>query len=250
MASRALSIFSLVTLTIILAHAESVRSDAETHNQAQSRQIRLLHFPADRSLGVLYIRDVNSKGRSWEDWNKFAEAVGDVTIPTGSQLRLDISKAAVNDLSPLTALHPDAVHTLMLWQTQAEDDAFRHVANLTGLQELTAEGTRITDQGVRYLLPLRSLKRLYLGSTTVGDAGLAHVSKLPALESLSLWQTQITDRALAHVSHIKSLKSLGLGDTDISDAGLRIGPFETTHRPHMAPILKQRYYRCRPQTPC
>ncbi|MHC4719786.1 MAG: hypothetical protein ACYSYT_04830, partial [Planctomycetota bacterium] len=156
MVSRALSIFSLVTLTIILTHTESVRPETETHNQAQSHGVRLLHFPADRSLGVLYIRDVNSKGQSREDWNKFAEAVGDVTVPAGSQLRLDISRTGVKDLSPLKALDPNAVHTVMLWQTQAEDDAFRHLANLTGLQELRAGGTRITDQGARYLLPLRS----------------------------------------------------------------------------------------------
>ena len=58
---------------------------------------RVVHFPADRSMGVLYVLDWNLLNVIQDAppaWERLCEAAGDVTVPAGKALRLDLSKEA------------------------------------------------------------------------------------------------------------------------------------------------------------
>ena len=43
-----------------------------------SQQERTIHFPEDRSIGILYIRDIDKPG---SDWEELGEARGNITVP-------------------------------------------------------------------------------------------------------------------------------------------------------------------------
>ena len=183
---------------------------------------RVLHFPADRAIGAVYVRDRGDYdiSESWQAFTELAEARGDVVVARNSQIRLDINVGASKDLSPLDRLPTEDVVMISLLNTEVDDDGLRHIARFTSLEALWLSGTQVTDEGLRHLTGLDSLRSLRLSSTDIGDAGLAHLVSLPALESLSLRRTRVTDAGLPHLARLKSLKSLGLGYTDITDAGL------------------------------
>lgn len=217
-----LSVFiTSITLTILgglsLVYAESHASKSAT---------RVLHFPKDRSIGRLKIQDIGineslfqSINRSGDNWEDFGEAIGDVVVPEGKQLKLIVSKAGVQDLSPLSTLGRNDLHTLDLMSTGANDTCMRHLDGLIGLKVLNLRGTKITDVGLRVIKGLKSLRHLHL-SSEITDASLVYLSGLKSLEKLSLLSTKITDAGLADVAKVTSLRELFLGGINITDAGL------------------------------
>lgn len=76
-----------------------------------AQQTRIVHFPSDRSMGTLYMRNL---GDSSEGWKEIGEAFGNIAIPAGRELYLKVSREASSDLSPLTSLAPDDLQGLDL----------------------------------------------------------------------------------------------------------------------------------------
>lgn len=187
---------------------------------AERTDSRIIHFPSDRSMGMLYVLDSNRVDTSsYDDWEPLCEATGDVKVPAGKALRLDLSKDAGEDLSPLSALEPDDLQMLFCYGVEMVDDEFKHLSGLTGLQELYLRDTGILGTGLKHLARLNSLKRIRVDNTHVGDNELAYLSNLPSLESLNLWLTPTTDAGMVHVGTVASLEELVLGQ-GISDEGL------------------------------
>jgi len=90
---------------------------------AQNSQSRILHFPADRSLGRITVLDAGIKREithfsHWIDgtWNgeseTLGEAQGDVLIPAHKIVALTVNKHAIRDLSPLLKLRGDDLYKL------------------------------------------------------------------------------------------------------------------------------------------
>ena len=183
---------------------------------------RVVHFPADRSMGVLYVVDSNLL--DMEDasppWERLCEATGDVTAPAGKALRLNLSKQASEDLTPLSRLGANDIQVLYCRDVEMADDQLQHISNLTGLAELSLYGTGILGTGLKHLANLDSLKRLRLGKTHVGDNELAHLMDLDSLMFLDLRSTPTTDAGMVHVGKITSLEILPLG-RGVGDSGLR-----------------------------
>ncbi|UCC99590.1 MAG: redoxin domain-containing protein, partial [Phycisphaerales bacterium] len=203
---------------------ENLTGGGETSKPAESKHApgksRILHFPGDRSMGMLFILDANKVDiSSYEEWTPLCEATGDVTAPAGKALRLDLSKDAGSDLSPLSALRSNDLAMLFCYGVEIDDEQLKHISHLTGLQELYMRDAGILGTGLKYLAKLKSLKRLRVDNTHVGDNELAHLSDLPGLESLNLWLTPTTDAGMVHVGRITSLRSLVLG-RGVSDEGL------------------------------
>jgi beta-lactamase regulating signal transducer with metallopeptidase domain/Leucine-rich repeat (LRR) protein len=183
-------------------------------------QSRVLHFPRDRSLGMVMIADRNYLDTtSYDDWEALGEATGDLVVPQGMAVRLDVSREACADLSPLSALAPNDLHMIFCRRPEFTDDALSHMSHLTGLQELYLRDTGLLGTGLKHLAKLRSLKRLRVDGTHVGDKELAFLADLPALEMLNLTQTPINDTGMKHVGKITSLRELILGQ-GVGDEGL------------------------------
>ena len=124
-----------ITVTIILlpviyaltAPGQTLLAEGADVQDVTPEQGRVVHFPADRCMGVLYIQDEgvenrHSKFRSWvigldrprQLWYYFAPAQGDVMVPAGKRLRLYVGKREWQDLSPLQKLRSDDLYSLFL----------------------------------------------------------------------------------------------------------------------------------------
>ena len=191
---------------------------------------RVLHFPKDRSLGKIVVQDVDRKRQIkgimyWGEgyWNEdtdfLGQAQGDVVIPAGKNVQLTINKSAIRDLSPLLKLKPDDIYKLSLRLVPAGNDCMRHIAHLTGLNELDLHGTRITTTGLKNLTKLRSLEILTLPAY-VTDRNLALVGQMTSLKALYLVESRATDEGLAHLVGLTSLEELALTGKRMNGSGL------------------------------
>ncbi len=69
---------------------------------------RVIHFAPRRSMGQVSIRDEN--GLSGADWEIIGEAIGDLTVPAGKELRVSANTGAI--LGPLADLGPTDLQEL------------------------------------------------------------------------------------------------------------------------------------------
>jgi Leucine-rich repeat (LRR) protein len=209
-------------------------------SENQQEQTRVVHFPADRSLGRLMIQDANSTRELtyWFHWadngesphEYLCEAKGDIQAPAGKRLCFNISLKAVHDLAALEQLRPDDLYSINCpsmppGQGPASYKLMQHITHLTGLKYLSLRKNSVSDTDLQYITSLRSLEYLDLPDR-ITDAGLVHVAGLPSLKGLYIGcmggsgKSQITDRGLLHISGMSSLEELYLRGEYMSDKGL------------------------------
>jgi len=200
-------------------------------------EVRVVHFPAGRSLGKLYISDTE-KSREfgyWFHWTRIGErseylceAQGDVHVPAGKRLSLTISPTALRDLSPLAKLRPDDLHGIAFdntprYPTKATDECMQHITHITGLKSLVLRQTNVTDRGIRYIRNLKSLEHLVL-PVRITDRGMAYVAELTSLKRLYFsvidGSSQVTNEGLRYLAKLTNLEELALMGERMGDAGL------------------------------
>ena len=139
--------YARLTVIAVAAMAFSVIWPTPT----RASEGRVLHFPKGRSLGAVYVLDGSLLATaSYDDWQRLGEASGDVAVPAGKAVRLDLSEEAGEDLSPLATLRPDDLWGLSCRSVELADDELKHVSHLTGLHEIDLSETGIL--GVAALL--------------------------------------------------------------------------------------------------
>jgi Leucine-rich repeat (LRR) protein len=232
-------------LSATIARLGPLPADADEPGSVdRSPAQRVLEFPADHAIGVVFVREPLENGYStfrWDEeagwpiypphprdtWRRLATAQGAVRCPATWDVKLAIGKAASTDLSSLAALGPDTIQVLSLRGTGVNDGALRHVGQLSGLRVLDLSETKVTDAGISHLAGLRNLESLNLSpgelveeGAGVGDAALKVIADLPNLRRLELRFTKATDQGVAELARIKSLKRLGLEGTAVTDAGV------------------------------
>ena len=210
---------------------------------------RVLHFSKDYSIGDVFIED-EAHDRSvrainlWvrdEDWQFHAKARGDVTIPAGHRVRLQMGPGLWEDhgrAEDLVKLGPDAIYSLSFrpdqWPTES-DWLLPSITGLTGLKELdcraiTVSGKTLdalqqlkqleflwappglTNRGVKAISKVRSLKTLFLldDGNQFSDQAIGLLAALPRMEELILAGQKLTDEALAKIADLKELRCLYL----------------------------------------
>lgn len=148
---------------------------------------RQVPFPAERSLGQLYLRACSSDQYAF--WEPGGDARGVVVVPAGKELRLNVSPQASTDLSPLARLQPNDLQYLQLSGTRVGNTDLIHLQRLTGLRVLWLYDTRVSDAGLVYLQGLHGLRVLNLRSTLVSVGGVdALQERLPACEIRRAWK--------------------------------------------------------------
>lgn len=195
-----------------------------TYIEAKQVGSRIVHFPKDRAVGRLKIRDDSSNDTDWsmlqiQDWVLLDKAQGDVNVPPGKDLRLEIYRD-VTDISFLNLLKPDNLQVLMMRGDNIADEDLVHIRNLIGLQGLGLSSTLIQGEGLAHLATFKSLRCLNLFDTQISDNELKHLSALKSLMNLSLLLTQIDGSGLTHLKDLTSLASLDLSLTPITDDSL------------------------------
>ena len=217
---------------------------------AEQSGFRVVHFPKDHAVGRLKIKDANLLDEEYRTllsmtgWVILDQAQGDIKVPEGKNLRLEVYRD-VTDISVISELKPNDLASLSLSETNIVDEDFvhlkdlagllalnlssmklidgsglAHLTNLKSLKELSCFNSNITDPALEHISKISSLERLTLYLTQIDGSGLKHLKSLTSLDFLDLAQTAITDDSLAHLSEMTWLKELHLYDTNISDKGL------------------------------
>ncbi len=187
------------------ADIESARGRLRKNNLTESgvpssgenpnRNDRSIGFPASRSVGVLFVRKSGSE--SFLDWQSLGEARGEVFIPSGKALRLDVRDRSGDTLDCLKMLDANGLQSLFLHG--ANDVELSRLQGLTGLQELYLSGKGITDAGLENLRKLKNLHRLYLYDTSVTDNGAGALQLLSGLQCITFCGSAITEKTLRKI---------------------------------------------------
>ena len=190
----------------------------------QTQQERLMIFPEDHWLGVLY-HFLEPGWIFYKDFNKdfppeflkklgyaevilppikeVGEAWGKVHVPQGADIGLKVRYYASTDLSPLSNLEPDDLQAICLENTRVEDNQLFHLQGLTGLKELSLNNTQITNYGLKYLQNLTALTHLDLSSTSINTKGLKYIINLPNLKYLYVSGTEISKYGFTKIRKIR-----------------------------------------------
>lgn len=182
-------------------------------------QVRVVHFPSDRSIGSLSLYEPGTGISHGSE--RLGEARGDIVVPPGKKLYLFVNDKAIFDLSPLALLRPDDVQRLILLEDKVFDEDLEHIKHLRFLEELWLSG-QFTDAGLEHLGNLTGLRELvlFLAKSDITDAGLVYLKNLSELEALTLSYGAISNAALAHIATFEKLRHLHLEGALINDAGL------------------------------
>jgi Leucine-rich repeat (LRR) protein len=202
-------------------------SGSVTFPMTRQTGARILHFPEDRSVGLLYLREGGANLKEWEGWQEKGQAQGDISVPQSKERRLDVSEKTCENLSYLAALREDDLHLLAISSPALSDADLRHLKGLTGLRSLTLNSGSsmhtcpMTGEGLAYLKDLQALRDLTILFTELNDENLAHLESLRGLENLSLLNNkQIRGEGLAHLRTLPALRSLSFYHVPVGDAGL------------------------------
>ncbi|TFL16865.1 leucine-rich repeat domain-containing protein [Jannaschia formosa] len=152
-----------------------------------------------------------------EDWDEAVRRVR--AARENGEDRLDLSGLQIDSLPPEIADLTN-LQLLDLNGTRINDAGLRRITGLTALQILVLDNTQITDAGLSHIANLTALGYLVLNNTQITDAGLSHIAGLTALRHLDLANTHIADRGLFHIAGLTTLQGLYLNNTQITDLGL------------------------------
>lgn len=159
--------------------------------QAQG-EARLIRFP-DVSLGLLYFR--NSSSDNYRDWSRYGEARGDVLVPPGKVLRLDVKDCRAVVVKHLMALEADDLQALFLYD--ADDAVLVYLQGLTGLEQLYLGGVKVTSEGMSLLHGLTGLQKLYLYDTSVCDEGLERLGAMKWLRWVTFSESRMSEEGIS-----------------------------------------------------
>jgi len=193
---------------------------------AEQSGFRVVHFPRDHAVGRLKVRDGNSQDEEYRTllsmpgWVILDQAQGDVKVPAGNHLKLEVYRD-VTDISFISKLKPHDLAALSLSETNIVDEDFVHLKDLVGLLALHLNSMKLIDgRGLAHLVNLQSLKELSCFNANITDPALEHISKITSLERLTLYLSQIDGSGLKHLKNLTSLNFLDLAQTAITDDSL------------------------------
>lgn len=210
---------------------------------AAGQQDRILHFPAEYSLGELYVQDDSDlQNGLWFNpfydvacWDLLAQATGDVSVPAGKRVTLVVNQEAWQKpemLAPLQDLDPNDLYALDLsnaWPPvgPATDRCIPYIQHLTGLRQLNLGDSAITQNGLKKLSGMVYLERIVVPEYLT-NGGLATLVQMKSLTSIRLRQNRISDNAFALLADLPNLKELQLLGDNLTDEGLACLP-QLTH---------------------
>lgn len=179
---------------------------------AEVPSARTLTFPDDRSLGTLYTHDpmdyaytsgATTSMHSEEGWTLLGEAQGNVEIPAGKMVRLDV---AVLGITPsFSSLPADGIQYLNLRGIGVSGGTLRHIAGWTGLEALSLRRCRVPDVELQHLRPLVNLRWLDLEDAVLQTRDLTPLVVLKQLRHLSLRGVDLSNRAATALPQLGAL---------------------------------------------
>jgi len=203
---------------------------------APQSKARIVHFPKDNSIGrCFFVEPQPEQTCLWHRvlvWPKtgVGHVRGDVNVPAGKMLRLDVWDSGPRGREALVHLGPDDVQILNFYQCKWADDRMLAAASrMTGLKVLFLGRGRFTLKGLKHLTAFRELRALQL-PVDVPVESLELIRNLTALRYLCITGLELTDAKMAKVGQLPWLTQLGIAPQERSE-GLR----------HIAKLKSLRY---------
>jgi len=211
----------LFALSISVCFAGSAESSAKQPKASDLQNTaRVVHFPKDMSIGRVYLVEMPlPQDRLWHraliwDNKSLGEARGDVTVPAGAILRLDVF-GEVPKGRPFANLRPNDIQMMSLMTCRYVNDALiQDVSRLTGLEVLMLGESTITSKGLRYLTRLKMLKALAIPGY-IRSQDMDFLRELPPLEYLHFGSPMVTDDKMPVIGTLTSLTQLSLGGSEV-----------------------------------
>lgn len=168
---------------------DSIEPSTFVNSRSPDMIVRDLNPPGERVFAL----PENTIGyvdvRPWQiataEWQRLAIAKGEVRIPAGMEVRLEISQE-VSDVEFLRQLEPTAIHTLVLKGGAIRNELMDAVATLRGLLVLDMQRTLVTDEGFSKIKVVKELQELRLEKTKVTDAGIAALEGMTQLRRIEI----------------------------------------------------------------
>jgi hypothetical protein len=198
-----------------------------TSGASEPQQLRVLHFPPNASLGLLYVAPPEFvvwrnefMNFDVEPFRSVGRAQGTVSVPEKANLFLVLDYAAAENPSLLTALGPRFFTALKFQYVDTDDERLAKISELTGLRGMDLREADLTDAAMKSLAKMKSLELLNLSHTGVTDAGLPSLTALQSLKTLLLDATEVSDGGLKSVQQLRHLRILSLVHNKVTDKGL------------------------------
>jgi len=185
----------------------------------------ILHFPKEYSLGDVYIQDGDAERQietfhHWingAEWQFLSRAIGDVEVPAGKRIQLQISMSLYRQptkLSVLKKIGKDDLYSVTMWAGLKAGEkptnlCMKYISHLTGLRELNLRGASVNSQGLKFITGMQQLEELY-APKFVGEDGLKEIVKLSNLKRLHFTESRISDEDLKYLKELKLLQELDL----------------------------------------
>jgi WD40 repeat protein len=128
----------------------------------------------------------------------------------------DVDDEALAGSANLTSLD-----YLSLQQSKIGDQGMRHLAKLTGLKFLALPEKSITSAGIKQLAGCRSLETLFASRGDIDDSAFEALGKLTKMGDLRLTDCKITGTGLKHLVDLKELHYLSLSGNPLTDAAIK-----------------------------
>ena len=183
---------------------------------------RIIHLPKDNSIGWLRIRDIGLT--SINDWQNFTAARGDVFVPEGKELKLQLDAKYISSLS---SLGPYDIQELSIVHQFLSDKDLENLKGLTGLESLWLspgcfDYSPLTGEGLANLAGMNNLRSLSINWTKITDDNLIHLKNLKNLEELILNKNDnLTGKGLVHLKDLKSLRNLTLTSDSVNNNSIQ-----------------------------
>jgi len=202
--------------------AISFAGGQRTQSQPAVKQV-VLHFPSDRSLGKLYLLKAVNPGTPKLRISDFTQAKGNVKVPAGTKLMLQISYQGALDLKPLAnCLEQDVIYSIDASHVDnVSDQNLPDIAKLKSVKELLLTDTEVTDKGAQSIGTMAQLVHLNLGQTMITSKGLNSLRSLTALDKLDLGDLSIKGTDLACLVPMVHLKNLDLARTRLGNNAMK-----------------------------
>lgn len=178
--------------------------------------VRAIVFPKDCSVGKLFIRDPDTDA----SWRPVGPAQERVEVSANLEVCLRVDPHRAGDWSWLADLGPYDLVYLVLDGVDSARDVLKHLAQLSGLRELSLRDALVVDGDLRALSQLSQLEAICLAGTHVGNLGVLALKPLSGLRALDLNHTTIDSGGAVHLSNLAALEVLELANTGLTDGGL------------------------------
>ena len=143
---------------------------------------------------------------------------------------LDLRETQAGDEAVRHLAHHYRLSSLSLSGDNLTDAGMPHICEVISLQRLAIrDNSKITDKGLRDFWRLQRLYGLELRCAKLTGTGFSTLTEIPHLYNLTIASSALTDEALEHISAMPNLLTLRLDGTDrqggapaLTDAGLMI----------------------------